>query len=43
MNTDEHRSNQAKKYLEGDVYPCRELGEERVLNKVQPERVSSMG
>jgi PPOX class probable F420-dependent enzyme len=40
---DDHINKLAKKYLDKDVYPFRQPGEQRVLYKVQPERISSMG
>ena len=40
---DDHINRMAKKYLDVDQYPYRQPGEVRVLYKVQPERVSSMG
>ena len=40
---DEHINKMAKKYLGQDVYPFRQPGEQRVMFKIQPERVSSMG
>jgi len=40
---DDHINKLAKKYLNKDVYPFRQPGEQRVLYKVKPERVSSMG
>jgi hypothetical protein len=33
----------AKKYLGADKYPYRQPGEVRVMYKIQPERVSTMG
>jgi PPOX class probable F420-dependent enzyme len=40
---DDHINKLAKKYLGKDVYPFRQPGEVRVLYKVKPEKVSSMG
>jgi PPOX class probable F420-dependent enzyme len=40
---DEHINKLAKKYLGKDVYPFRQPGEVRVLYKIEPEKVSSMG
>ncbi len=40
---DAHIDVLAKKYLGQERYPWRRAGEVRVLYKVQPERVSSMG
>lgn len=40
---DEHINKMAKKYLGQDVYPFRQPNEQRVIFKIQPERVSSMG
>jgi PPOX class probable F420-dependent enzyme len=40
---DDHINKMAKKYLDKDVYPFRQPGEQRVLYKVKPERFSSMG
>ena len=40
---DEHINKMAKKYLGQDVYPFRQPGEVRVLYKIKPERLSSMG
>jgi PPOX class probable F420-dependent enzyme len=40
---DDHINKLAKKYLNRDVYPFRQPGEQRVLYKVKPERFSSMG
>jgi PPOX class probable F420-dependent enzyme len=39
---DEHINKMAKKYLGQDVYPFRKPGEQRVIFKIKPERVSSM-
>ncbi len=43
QGADDHINRMAKKYLDVDQYPYRQPGEVRVLYKVQPERVSSMG
>ena len=40
---DDHINKMAKKYLGQDVYPFRQPGEQRVIFKIAPERVSSMG
>ncbi len=40
---DEHINSLAKKYLGQAVYPYRQPGEVRVLYKIEPEKVSSMG
>jgi len=40
---DDHINKLAKKYLNKDVYPFRQQGEQRVLYKVKPESFSSMG
>jgi PPOX class probable F420-dependent enzyme len=40
---DEHIDKLAKKYLGVDKYPNRRPGEVRVIYKIKPERVSSMG
>jgi len=40
---DEHINKLAQKYLGQAVYPYRQPGEVRVLYKVQPDRVSTMG
>jgi len=40
---DDHINKLAKKYLNKDVYPYRQPGEQRVLYKVKPESFSSMG
>lgn len=40
---DDHINKLAKKYLGKDVYPFRQPGEVRVLYKVEPEKISSMG
>jgi PPOX class probable F420-dependent enzyme len=40
---DAHIDSLAKKYLGQDKYPFRQPGEVRVIYKIRPERVSSMG
>lgn len=40
---DQHIDKMAKKYLDKDKYPFRSPGEQRVLYKIEPEHVSSMG
>lgn len=40
---DDHINALAKKYLDKDVYPYRQPGEVRVIYKIRPERVSTMG
>ncbi len=40
---DEHINKMAKKYMGQDVYPFRQPGEQRVIYRIKPERVSSMG
>ncbi len=40
---DEHIDRMAKKYLNVERYPYRTPGEVRVLYRIEPERVSSMG
>lgn len=40
---DEHIDKLAKKYLGKDKYPFRQPGEVRVMYKIAPEHVSSMG
>jgi PPOX class probable F420-dependent enzyme len=40
---DAHIDSLAKKYLGQDKYPYRQPGEVRVLYKIRPERVSTMG
>ena len=40
---DAHIDKMAKKYIGVDKYPHRQPGEVRVMYKVKPERVSSMG
>jgi PPOX class probable F420-dependent enzyme len=43
QGADAHIDLLAKKYLGKDKYPYRQPGEVRVLYKIRPERVSSMG
>lgn len=38
-----HIDRMAKKYLDKDTYPFRQPGEVRVLYKIKPERVTTMG
>ena len=40
---DAHIDKMAKKYLGVDKYPYRQPGEVRVIYKIRPDRVSSMG
>lgn len=40
---DSHIDKMAKKYLDKDKYPFRQPGEVRVIFKVTPERITSMG
>ena len=40
---DAHIDSLAKKYLGKDKYPFRGAGEERVIYKIRPEKVSTMG
>jgi PPOX class probable F420-dependent enzyme len=40
---DAHIDKMAKKYLGADKYPYRQPGEQRVMYKIQPERVNTMG
>lgn len=40
---DENIDKLAKKYLDKDEYPFRKPGEQRVMFRVEPERVSLMG
>jgi len=40
---DSHIDSLAKKYLGKDKYPYRQPGEVRVIYKIRPERVSTMG
>jgi PPOX class probable F420-dependent enzyme len=43
VGADDHINKMAKKYLGQDVYPFRQPGEQRVIYRIKPERVSSMG
>jgi len=43
QGADAHIDKMAKKYLGKDRYPFRQPGEIRVLYKIRPERVSTMG
>jgi PPOX class probable F420-dependent enzyme len=43
QGADQHIDKMAKKYMGVDRYPYRASGEVRVLYKIEPERVSSMG
>jgi PPOX class probable F420-dependent enzyme len=40
---DAHADSLAKKYLGKDKYPFRQPGEVRVLYKIRPEKISTMG
>jgi hypothetical protein len=40
---DEHINRLSKKYLGKDVYPSRQPGEVRVMYKIEPQKVSTMG
>jgi PPOX class probable F420-dependent enzyme len=40
---DEHIDKMAKKYLGADTYPFRKEGEQRLIVRVKPERISSAG
>jgi len=40
---DEHIDLLAKKYLGADSYPFRQPGQERIMLKIQPERIHSIG
>jgi len=40
---DEHIDKMAQKYLGQDKYPFRQPGEQRVIYKILPERVTAMG
>ena len=39
---DDHINKMAKKYLDKDVYPFRQPGEQRVIFKIAPEHANSM-
>jgi PPOX class probable F420-dependent enzyme len=43
QGADAHIDQLAKKYLGKDKYPLRQPGEVRVIYKIKPERVSTMG
>jgi len=43
QGADEHINSLAKKYMGVDVYPYREPGEVRVMYKVEPQHVRTMG
>lgn len=43
QGADAHIDALAKKYLGQDRYPYRQAGEVRVIYKIQPERVATMG
>jgi len=43
QGADEHIDKMAKKYMGVDRYPGRSPGEVRVLYKIKPEKISSMG
>jgi len=40
---DAHIDSLAKKYLGKDKYPFRQPGEQRVIYKIRPDRISTMG
>jgi PPOX class probable F420-dependent enzyme len=40
---DDHVNSLSQKYLGNPVYPYRQPGEVRVLYKIEPEKISSMG
>ena len=40
---DDHINKMAKKYMGVDVYPFRQPGEVRVIYKIKPEHINSMG
>src|SRR6266849_2890987 len=40
---DQHIEKMAKKYLGQDKYPFRQPGEVRVIYKIEPDRVATMG
>ena len=40
---DDHINKLSKKYLGNPVYPFRQPGEVRIIYKIEPEKVSSMG
>lgn len=43
QGADQHIDKMAKKYLGKDKYPGRQPGEVRVLYKIEPDKVSTMG
>jgi PPOX class probable F420-dependent enzyme len=43
VGADAHIDSLSKKYLGQDRYPNRKAGEVRVIYRIRPERVSSMG
>ncbi|HEU5453239.1 MAG TPA: PPOX class F420-dependent oxidoreductase [Terriglobales bacterium] len=43
QGADQHIDKMAKKYLGADKYPYRSANEVRVIFKIRPEKVSSMG
>lgn len=43
LGADAHIDSLAKKYLGKDTYPHRKAGEVRVIYRIRPERVSTMG
>ena len=43
QGADAHIDKMAKKYLGADKYPYRQASETRVMFKIQPERVNTMG
>ena len=40
---DDHIDKMAKKYMDKDKYPFRQPGEQRVIYKIEPQSVSTMG
>jgi len=40
---DRHIDKMAKKYMGQDTYPWRQPGEQRILFKIEPERIHEMG
>jgi PPOX class probable F420-dependent enzyme len=43
QGADDHINRMAKKYLGQDVYPFRQPGEERVIYRIEPEKVQAYG
>ncbi len=43
QGADAHIDSLAKKYLGKDKYPFRQPGEERVIYKIRPEKIATMG